>query len=490
MAKAPIVNKFGEVAFGGAVPVNVPDYTRDLLAGMRQQQASEDRAIAAASHDKRSRQAKVDKYKNETRKWVLSKSQGIWQGRDPEVKALAEDYFQTMMKNRRANPEGYDPDNDRELFGKMHDFQRATDEWRQEKVAMDKHMAIALDPGKRDTYNINEDALDAWGRGDVQGFQRALSKNIYGDEAKALDINTYSGVGFLNPIDTSDWHAETIKAGQSINVPVQTIDLGGGKFRKAQQLTPEQKEKEYETWILGAGSDRRRSLIAQAQANNPFFPEEKADEILKPLFMRSITDEEDLKGGGGGRRTPGERIEENLFSTPYKSTDKQGRTNKGINVGFKGSNKGLKANLTSGDDILTDVDLKTIYTTPDGQMEAIVMQYVQEERPMTESEKKKEEQSATASLREPIFTKSVKIEKPRVVDFNKGSNNYNTITAQYPGVLSFIEQMSETKAPAKEKKRKSTTRAAIKALVGKPGYEGYTEQELIDYYKEQDYDIK
>lgn len=37
---------------------------------------------------------------------------------------------------------------------------------------------------------------------------------------------------------------------------------------------------------------------------------------------------------------------------------------------------------------------------------------------------------------------------------------------------------------------KSATRSQIKSLVGQPGYEGYSEQELIDYYKSQGYDIK
>lgn len=36
---------------------------------------------------------------------------------------------------------------------------------------------------------------------------------------------------------------------------------------------------------------------------------------------------------------------------------------------------------------------------------------------------------------------------------------------------------------------KTVTRSTIKSLVGKQGYEGYTEQELIDYYKSQGYNI-
>jgi hypothetical protein len=32
--------------------------------------------------------------------------------------------------------------------------------------------------------------------------------------------------------------------------------------------------------------------------------------------------------------------------------------------------------------------------------------------------------------------------------------------------------------------------SAIKSLVGTKGYEGYTEKELVDYYKSQGYTIK
>jgi hypothetical protein len=38
--------------------------------------------------------------------------------------------------------------------------------------------------------------------------------------------------------------------------------------------------------------------------------------------------------------------------------------------------------------------------------------------------------------------------------------------------------------------KKTATRAQVKSLVGTKGYEGYTEQELIEYYKRQGYEIK
>jgi len=37
---------------------------------------------------------------------------------------------------------------------------------------------------------------------------------------------------------------------------------------------------------------------------------------------------------------------------------------------------------------------------------------------------------------------------------------------------------------------KSVSMQQIKGLVGKKGYEGYSEKELADYYKSQGYEIK
>jgi len=51
-----------------------------------------------------------------------------------------------------------------------------------------------------------------------------------------------------------------------------------------------------------------------------------------------------------------------------------------------------------------------------------------------------------------------------------------------------LSSNTETKSPNKSLKTISVDR--IKSLVGTKGYEGYTEQELIDYYKSQGYDIK
>lgn len=49
---------------------------------------------------------------------------------------------------------------------------------------------------------------------------------------------------------------------------------------------------------------------------------------------------------------------------------------------------------------------------------------------------------------------------------------------------------STASAPAGKSSAKEVPLSKVKSLVGKPGYEGYTEKELVDYYKKQGYKIK
>lgn len=56
------------------------------------------------------------------------------------------------------------------------------------------------------------------------------------------------------------------------------------------------------------------------------------------------------------------------------------------------------------------------------------------------------------------------------------------------GIIKPVQQ--QVAQQSKPSQGKTTTRSKIKALVGTKGYEGYTEQELIDYYKSQGYTIQ
>lgn len=64
-------------------------------------------------------------------------------------------------------------------------------------------------------------------------------------------------------------------------------------------------------------------------------------------------------------------------------------------------------------------------------------------------------------------------------------------TARKGGLIYTNPGAAKPKTTGKtESAGKTATLADIKALVGKPGYDGYTEKELIDYYKSLGYEIK
>ncbi len=71
---------------------------------------------------------------------------------------------------------------------------------------------------------------------------------------------------------------------------------------------------------------------------------------------------------------------------------------------------------------------------------------------------------------------------------NINLNELNKIEGQKGG-RGQIEQ-AKTAPKQEQPKAKTVPVSKIKSLVGKPGYEGYTEKELMDYYKSQGYNVQ
>lgn len=68
-------------------------------------------------------------------------------------------------------------------------------------------------------------------------------------------------------------------------------------------------------------------------------------------------------------------------------------------------------------------------------------------------------------------------------------NLFNKASAQYlPKTGGTTEKKATT--GSKQSTKKEASLSTIRSLVGKKGYEGYTEKELVDYYKSQGYTIK
>jgi hypothetical protein len=67
----------------------------------------------------------------------------------------------------------------------------------------------------------------------------------------------------------------------------------------------------------------------------------------------------------------------------------------------------------------------------------------------------------------------------------RNSDEYKSAKNKLNSEYKRLQQSKPTTKPTK-----NTTMSAIKSLVGTKGYEGYTEKELVDYYKSQGYTIK
>jgi len=79
-----------------------------------------------------------------------------------------------------------------------------------------------------------------------------------------------------------------------------------------------------------------------------------------------------------------------------------------------------------------------------------------------------------------------------LIDMQKYGSGANVPTFTKPTATNPVAggQQTQAKPQTKPAGGKVTTAAKIKSLVGTKGYEGYTEKELMDYYKSQGYEIK
>jgi len=83
------------------------------------------------------------------------------------------------------------------------------------------------------------------------------------------------------------------------------------------------------------------------------------------------------------------------------------------------------------------------------------------------------------------------------VEYKEGENKKLEIIKSTPRVATATQQPTTTQQtapkttePKQETKGKTVSLSTIKSKVGTAGFEGYTEKELVDYYKSQGYTIQ
>ena len=336
-------------------------------------------------------------------------------------------------------------------------FGNQLDMWKQEKEKVDQAGLIALDQKKMGLYDRNDEGLKAAYGTDPDVFYKSVAKFHTGDEKRTDLFPIYGGVGLLRTKDTTPWDTNTIKYVNSIKLPQKGTDIGGGKVRTIEGLTPEEIESAADTFMVGEGGKNAESLNVQAQANNPTYNLDLAQKEVRKLFVDRMTqrNRDNLKGGQA-RLSFGEKKEEQYGFSPYSTKGKSGEAN-GFNVRSLYTNTGMKSNLQSGDETLDDVDVKTVFVDDNGRLRAIVQERITEVIPMTEDERKAEIAKAKTELRKPNFetTKTKTKERPREINFEVGSNNYNTIMGQYPVMQEKVAELLKARSVKPKSEAKS-----------------------------------
>jgi hypothetical protein len=77
----------------------------------------------------------------------------------------------------------------------------------------------------------------------------------------------------------------------------------------------------------------------------------------------------------------------------------------------------------------------------------------------------------------------------KVLEIIKSTPRVATATKQ-PTTATPQQTTPKTTAPKQETKGKTVSLSTIKSKIGTAGFEGYTEKELVDYYKSQGYTIQ
>lgn len=488
MPQVPLYGAGGAVNAGYAVPVQVEDHTDQILAGMRQQQAEENRAMEEMRANRKALKEKQRKYGSDINKLVITQDKGILPIHQKQYLASAAELIDHMKTEMRGNPE-YDPNYDDKLTNMQFEFKSNADLWQQEKIKVDQAGIIALDQKKRGAYDINDEGLKAAYGTDDEAFYKALAKFHTGDETKTDLFPMYGGVGLLRTKDTTDVYNTILKDAKALSADQIQI-VTGDLTHRTKKFTQEEKEKIADNFYMtDKGQKIAQSFMQQQEAYGIMPDPAKAQEYVRSNYINSIPDIDQWKKAGQGAKSYGEKQAEKLFFSDYQPKG-TGAEVRGFNVGFMGSNKGLKSDLQQGNDVLKDVDLKTVYKGADGKLKAIVMQTVTEERPMTEDEKTKERASAKTQFRDPIFTKTVSSEKPKEIDFSVGSNNYNTIIEQYPGVQGKVDELIGKQASAQPETKKETKSTGKKVytkaeLTKKAKDAGYTYDEYYALVKDK-----
>ncbi len=174
MPVVPITGADGGVNFGAAVPIDVPDYSRDILAGMRQQQAQEDEIIKDQIKQRRALEAARAKARGDFNRLVFTGQKNYLPIREEGVKTLVDSVDQYIVE--KARDKNWDPRTDVEYDKRLRQMQAASTKWSNEFKKFDESTKILLDDKNEGKYEVNQEYFDLAMGKDPVAAAKALAK--------------------------------------------------------------------------------------------------------------------------------------------------------------------------------------------------------------------------------------------------------------------------------------------------------------------------
>ena len=462
----------------------------------------------------RYQQLKEQKRKEEEQKAALAKLADYTPYLQQNKQELEDQYEKLRQQYVMAASQGKNPDDPTTEAGK--EFLKLKADFNN-MLAMDKQMydewgkqQQVLAQGKHDATQF----ADTWGNilknPSIQGRFEALR----GSTPLVLNINPLEGI--------EDYIPESVSTERRVGAGTETITAA----------TPESIETNAKLFVTDYPEKvdyLKKKGIVKTEEEAVEYYKGKIEERTK----RGTSIERGPAGGGGvnvsvgsGGATIGDVSISGAYSTRYAGA-KDPNTINIVTVRSKGKDiapMALKDGKGNSVYVKPENIVKKVSTGEYGEKEGVTRWYIEgkkAKRSMTGEQVRKEADAKNQTFEDYIASQGLELDPQtnQYVDFKTtetvylpfdkgqgalGESNYNLINAEYFQGRDFVDVVAEmerkrgasgstpAKAEGKNQQSENTKQvpiSTIKGLVGKKGYEGYTEQELIDYYTSQGYKI-
>lgn len=211
-------------------------------------------------------------------------------------------------------------------------------------------------------------------------------------------------------------------------------------------------------------------ILPQVKAMESVLPDYTAED--QAMARRRLQLAEEASARDRQRLERGEIDSDTLYRKEWvrdmlNGVEGSGEKLKGVVEGMEGYQGEVAINTTDPNEIKIQVPARITTKIVDGKPKSVAI-------PQRDFTVKKGDANAESKLNS--FLNEVTGEKISESKFRTGNASGKTKTTK--------------QGTTKSSSTKTASMSQVRSLVGKPGYEGYSEKELIDYYKSQGYTIK